>query len=123
MDELAKRFADLANQYGPAVANAALESVRVEVYSTLVASLLWLGIAGGLGCLAWFIWRSRPAKKVDDFMPDNDARFLLSVATWVISSIAGAIFIGVLWTWIDPWTWTALNHPELYIAKRVFLKS
>lgn len=122
MDELAKRFADLANQYGPSVANAALESVRVEVYSTLAASLLWMGVTGGIGYLAWFIWRRRPVKKEDGFLTDNDTRLFLSILACLMSSVACALFLCALWTWIDPWTWAALNHPELYLAKRVFLK-
>lgn len=110
MDELAKRFADLAQQYGPSVVNAALQAARVEVYSTLVGSVMWLG----WGVLAFFIGRYCWRKNVHD---NTDIPFG-RIGASVLFLAATACLATAVWTWVDPWTWTALNHPELWIAKK-----
>ena len=42
MDELAKRFADLAEKYGPNVADAAMAAARIEAYSCLMRGFICL---------------------------------------------------------------------------------
>lgn len=110
MDELAKRFADLAAQYGPDVMRAALVSVRIEVYSTLVSSFIWL--AFGIVCLLGMRW-SWPQTPKDDL--DLPWGKIGAIAGALVGAICIASFV---WIWIDPWTWTALNHPELWLAKK-----
>jgi hypothetical protein len=44
----------------------------------------------------------------DDWMP----------AVIIFSIISLLTFMPGMWAWIDPWTWTTINHPELWIAKK-----
>lgn len=115
MDELAKRFSDLATIYGPNVVNAALDAVRVEAYSSLVGSFMWLGVSL---VLLFFANKFNVKWHEEDIDVDSSLGYcLLTVAS---SIIALGCFVSFVWTWIDPWTWTAINHPELWLAKRVF---
>lgn len=119
MDELAKRFADLAAQYGPAVVSAALGAAQTEGYSCLVASLIQLIFAVGFLLGAKAIWRRRPPLK-DGSFANNDGRAALSVVAGVCVAISCAFLAAAIWTWVDPWTWTAINRPELWLAKKAF---
>ncbi len=112
MDELAKRFADLAEQYGPQVANAAKEAARIEAYSTLVSGLI-CGIVGAvLAYLAIYIGRKLYSEEWQE------------VLLWPLAAILAVIAVALgwvfLWAFADPWTWATINHPELWIAKKAF---
>ncbi len=108
MDELAKRFADLAEKYGPTVVDAALQAARIEAYSTLAAGVLLLVIGVFLIWLGWKAWNQEWCM---------EEAVLLPIIVWLAAALL--VLLG-LWFWIDPWTWTALNHPELWIAKKAF---
>lgn len=111
MDELAKRFADLAEKYGPAVANAALSAARIEAYSCLVGGLLSAGFCG------LFIYGTRFFYLKIKNESWDEITWLPIVFLSIGATIAGGIAI---WAVIDPWTWIAINSPELWIAKRAF---
>jgi O-antigen/teichoic acid export membrane protein len=107
MDELGKRLAALADKYGQNVIDSTLAAVRVEVYSTLMAAA-WVTLIGfGLAWLA--IWIARK----DDW--DSERFIIVSLAGGIAALL---VAIGI-WQFIDPWTWAALNQPELWIAKKV----
>lgn len=110
MDELAKRFADLATQYGPSVINAAKAAARMEAFSTLSASLMIAAFTVIFLLLARYLWN------LETESGDDDIARAGAVACLVIAMIAGSF---ALWAWIDPWTWTALTHPEIWIAHKV----
>ncbi len=111
MDELAKRFADLAEKYGPTVANAALNATRIEAYSCLVGGLLSAGFC------ALFIYGTR----FFYLKIKNESWDELTWIPIVFLSIAAIVTGGIaIWSVIDPWTWVAINHPELWIAKKAF---
>ena len=42
---------------------------------------------------------------------------MVSIVGWVVGGIA--LCIGV-WQFADPWTWTALTNPDLWLAKKAF---
>ena len=111
MDELAKRFADLAEKFGPDVANAALNAARMEAYSTLMGGFMWLAAASAFGLLGQFLYKK--AGK-DDW--DND----WSVAAIILFIVGGLVALPGFWSFVDPWTWATINHPELWLAKKAF---
>lgn len=111
MDELAKHFAELADKYGPKVADAALEAARVEAFSCLMGSLIWFGLALAACLLGRFLYR-----KSHEENWDNDWVFLAFVS-W---AVAGGLCVPGVWAWIDPWTWITISHPELWLAKQAF---
>lgn len=108
MDELAKRFADFADKYGPSVVDAALNAVHVEAYSKLVSGVMCLTVAASLFYFARWMWRQEWCS--------NEAVIAPGVC-WIFAAVF-ALF-GV-WSIIDPWTWTAISNPELWIAKKAF---
>lgn len=115
MDELAKRFADLANHYGPQVADAALGAARVEAYSSLAGATLAL-VVSALGFYGSYFFYKKVMAETDGY--DDNTLFLIPcVLLGVVAAIAG---LAGVWSWVDPWTWTAINHPELWLAKQAF---
>lgn len=115
MDELAKRFADLATQYGPPVGDAAMGAARVEAYSSLMAAGEGLLAAAGIAWIGRLLLRK--AALMDD---EDDDRLFPMIFGYVCFALAGFVGIVWLWTFLDPWTWTQINHPELWLAKRAF---
>jgi MFS family permease len=108
MDELARRFADLAQQYGPGVIDAAKAAARTEALSCLASALLATVFAGGLILGARLLWRYGRRE-------DEEIAIAGSV---LIAVIALIILLIPAWSLIDPWTWTALYHPEVWIAHK-----
>jgi CHASE2 domain-containing sensor protein len=104
MDELAKRFADIAAQYAPQVIDAAKQSVVISCYQTLLFTALWLIIGCALIKTSTIFWRNRT---------DLNMAEIPTGISIIVGLIAIVICCMVL---INPWTWIALNHPELYIA-------
>jgi hypothetical protein len=113
MDELAKKIAELSEKYGPHVIDAARQAVRMDMYSNLVSTLMEAGAAGLLIYAGMFLWKK--ASTSDSY----DAEMLYPVS-WMLWAAAMIPACCAIWTWIDPWTWTAFANPDLYLAKRVF---
>lgn len=111
MDGLAKRFAELADNYGPDVVNTALNAVRMEAYSCLAGSFLWAGIAYTMYRAGRYLIRIECDDKFD-----ND---FVRPFGYILIGLCIFPFVSFVWTWLDPWTWAAIYHPELYIAKKV----
>lgn len=111
MDKLAEKMAELAEKFGPTVVDAALGAVRIEAYSSMMSGALAV-LAGIVGLFAArFCWRYE-CKGYDDGIQ----RFLGGILA------AGSmipICMGI-WSFIDPWVWTAISHPDLYLAKKIF---
>ena len=57
MDELAKRFADIATQYAPQVVDAAKQSVVISCYSTVLYVLVWIVLGAGFLKTAACVWK------------------------------------------------------------------
>jgi hypothetical protein len=111
MDELAKRLQELAEKIAPSVLDAARAAVRVEAISTMMSKVECLGVSIALGFAARYLWRYKPR---DEF--DND---FASLSAWVIGLAALILCALSVWTFIDPWTWVALNNPDLWLAKKI----
>src|SRR3954467_12361957 len=111
MEELAKRFADLAEKVGPSALDAARGAVRVEVYSVLASSLIQILVATLLIIAGRRLWAWKTNDDFDGWFPPTAASVLFGVAA-ICSMMA-------VWNWIDPWTWVAMNNPDLWLAKKV----
>jgi hypothetical protein len=111
MDKIAEKMAELADKYGPNVVDAARGVAQVEGVSTIVAGCIALGIAALLSGIGVCMWRSQT-----DRYGDYDGQNIILV---IIGFFAIFAFLLGLWQVIDPWTWTAINHPDLWIAKKV----
>ena len=109
MDEVVKKFAELAEKFGPSVVDAVLGAARVKALSTLVAGLTCLVTAAVFARAGAYFWRN----------PEmfEDGGRIVGFVCCVIAATLG--FIGAF-SVIDPWTWAGLTHPDLWIAKRVF---
>ena len=107
MDELAKRFAELAGKYGPGAVDAARSAARVEALSTLFGGLIALSIGGGMLLAAWKIYKKEEWEEV---------RFFFVVVLCAVGLLVASLG---LWQCVDPWTWTSLFNPDVWIAKRI----
>lgn len=113
MDELAKKFADLAEKFSPRVLDAAKEAAKVEAYSSLVGSLEWFVTAIVLlGLGKFFLDLQTHDKEKDRIIP-------WSFGAAFCFGLGGICLLPGIWNWIDPWTWTAISRPELWIAHKI----
>jgi hypothetical protein len=115
MDKLAEHFADLAAKYGPTIADAAKAAAQTEAYSCLAAAAFSLIFAAAFSLIGRFIF----VRIESESNPDgrDEMWIMASIVLW---ATAGLLSLFGLWTFADPWTWTTINHPELWIAKKAF---
>lgn len=111
MDELAKRFASLAEQYGPQVRDIALQTAQIEAFRVL--ETIGMTTLCGLVLFRLGKWalKKEPESYCDAFDP--------TVCGYILCSLAGISWAIGLSLALDPGTWYALWHPEYLIAKRV----
>ena len=102
-DQLLQHYSAIADQFAPQVVDAAKGAATMEAYSCLASSFLWFLVAAIAGYVAYRFKKTND----NDWMPEVIVFGILSV----LISLRG------FWAWIDPWTWAAMNHPELWIAK------
>jgi hypothetical protein len=102
-DQLLQHYSEIADKFAPQVVDAAKAAATMEAYSCLAGSLLWFLVAGIAGYAAYRFKKTDD----DDWMP---AVIIFGVLS-VLISLPG------FWAWADPWTWTTIYHPELWIAK------
>ena len=102
-DQLLQRYSVIADQFAPQVVDAAKQAATMEAYSCLASSFLCFLVAAIAGYVAWL------------FKKTNDKDWIPGVFIFGILSLL--ISLPGFWAWIDPWTWAAMNHPELWIAK------
>jgi uncharacterized membrane protein YidH (DUF202 family) len=115
MDKLAQQFADLAEKYGPSVADAAMSAARIHGYSVLIASIIWFVFSGLLIIGGRKLWNRKPADQDDQF--DRDVPNAFGYVAFILAVVFGAAGV---WSWIDPWTWISITNPDLYLAKKAF---
>lgn len=111
MDELAKRMMELAEKVGPDAMAAARGAVKVEAYSCMVSGVVCLLVGIILFYAANYLWGYQPVDRFDAGVP----KFLGGL----VAAIALIVCICGVWSFIDPWTWTAISHPDLWLAKKV----
>lgn len=111
MDELAKRFADLADKYGHQAVEAARQAARTHGYSAIVESIMTLVISFAFFVVAQFLWH----KASGNGGWHNEPIYFISGLAFLS---CGITFFGGMWNLINPWTWTAISHPDVWIAKR-----
>lgn len=103
MDELAKRFADLADKYGPSVADAAMSAARIDGYSSLVGGIVYLLLFAALAYLTIRVGSC-----------GNDGE----IFAIIIGMIAFCFLVCAGINLLDPWTYVAISHPEIWLAKQ-----
>lgn len=111
MEELAKRFADLADKFGPDVAGAVMAAVRVAGWTELVEGLL-SGFIGAALAGAAFFWIRSVRKQ-----PGIDELVWLPIGT--IALVAFGLLCISAAHLLDPWLWTAFSHPDVWLAHDV----
>jgi hypothetical protein len=113
IDLLAGKIVELADKLSGPGAEAVIAGARISAMSTLSSGVIALVVAGGAAWLARKLFLAGGDRRnSDDYIGHKVGGAVLSIAAFI------AALIGV-WAFADPWTWTALNNPELWIAKRL----
>lgn len=112
MDEIAKLFVKLTEQYGPHAVEAVRGAAIVEAWSNLQGAIMAGAFTVGSIFVIKRLWKS---SYVDDL--DFNYGKIAAVVLTIIATITGVICIGSL---TDPWLWVTFNNPDLWIAKKVF---
>jgi hypothetical protein len=111
MEELAKRFAELAERVGPSAMDAARGAVKIEALSAMVGGGMLVLVSAVLITAARVLWGYKTRDSFNEGVPRVIAGIIFAVA--LITSCCA------IWAFIDPWTWTAINNPDLYLAKKI----
>lgn len=107
-DQLMLHYSAVADKFAPQVIDATKQAATMEAYSCLASSLLWFILAIAALAVSRFFYKK--TKSYGDWW----------IGTIIFGVIGTILLLPGLWYWIDPWTWAAINHPELWIAKRAF---
>lgn len=120
MDKFDILAGKLADAIDPAT-KAALLAAQTEAASYLAAGVLQAILAALFLYLSVRLWRAASkAKENDRPWPHNDDRIAFGFAGSVAAFLVGTLCAGLaLWSFIDPWVWMTLLHPEAYVAKLV----
>lgn len=111
MDELAKRMMELAEKVGPDAMSAARGAAQVEAYSAMASGALLVALALAFAAAGRYLWISE--SEYSSF--DGERRFFGGALVTI-----GVVTLAIAaWQFMDPWTWTAINNPDLWLAKKV----
>src|SRR5690349_20065957 len=107
IDKLTDKLTEIAaTLQGPGL-EAARQAARIEPYSSLMGGALCAAIAAAIALGIRWMWKSDAV--------DEELRIVLSG----FGGIALAFLIPIaLWTFVDPWVWTTIASPELWLAKK-----
>lgn len=109
MDELAKRMMELAEKVGPDAMAAARGAVRVEAYSSMMASAIALVAAVVLAILGYRLFNKGRKEDEEGWM----------LVGGILLFVALVVFFRGIWGFVDPWVYAAINNPDVWIAKKV----
>lgn len=109
MGAFADKLADLAKQYGPEVADAALQMARVDAISTLTPAAIGLIISSIALLNGPRVWRKLKEWDRFDGAPVGTIYWIASGAVWVPS----------IFHFLDVWAWVGIFEPKLWLAKRI----
>lgn len=110
IDLLAGKIVELADALAQPAATAALEAARMEAFSALAGGAQAIGFAVLLGFATRWLWR------IDG---DDELLFLPKLGGALLGAAAIICLSVGLWAVIDPRTWVTIQHPELWLAKRM----
>lgn len=100
------------------VTEAALEAARMEAYSNLVSNLFCLGMGTLLCYMAWVLYKKYLG--TDKSTYSNEDRTMTYALGCGVSILLGFLFVAIAITGlIDPWLWSTIYNPELWVAKQV----
>lgn len=109
----ADKLTEMAKQYGPDVADAALQMARIDALSGLLPAIViacTLAYACKKAIPPLIVW----TKGADSYNPGP-------VFAWIFGGgITAAIFIWASTVVLDIWRWVGIFEPKLWLAKRIF---
>lgn len=107
----ADKLTDLAKQYGPEVADAALQMARIDALSGLVPAIFTVAATVIVGPKV-----VRNLRKWQEKDPYDPGPLILLV----VSGAVAAIFnLAAIMTLLDVWRWVGVFEPKLWLAKRI----
>lgn len=120
MDKLIELFTQVAEKFAPPVIDAAKQAVVVEAYSQIASSAALLTFSGALLILAHVAAKKHAEEKAREYACRDAGEGWYAIR---LLALGAALLFAcpLIWNLVDPWTWTAISHPELYIAKRYLL--
>jgi hypothetical protein len=137
-DQIAAKMAELAQQYGPDVVNAAVEVARISAIQSLVPPVIALALMWTVAIVLFRFsrnlaekynkWRAlyeneretRASVTAKLGYPEPDE--ILSNVTLTASLGLGFLSIFPIYAITNVWAWVGIFEPKLYIAHRVLEK-
>lgn len=114
IDNLTGKLAEIVSaMQGPGF-EAAKGAASMDALSTLMSGAL-CGVAASAS--AWGFRRAWVRHKTVE-RGDIDAEMYSTLGMFLCGCAAVMFGIPAIWAIADPWTWTALMQPELWLAKR-----
>lgn len=118
------KMVELAKQYGPDVADAALQMARVDAAQGLVKAAIILIASSAAMWLAWYLYKLEiPFKQNEAYssrIDDNsEKRFFKSIAAIIIGISSSFVFVSGMIDFCNLWRWVGIFEPKLWLAKRV----
>lgn len=118
--QFADKLGEMAKQYGPDVADAALQMARVDAIDSLVAPitcLLILIVTGAYGMPKMWAWaRQKNAALKAEHDYDQGAPIFFSILATVAYAIST---FAALANTLNVWAWIGIFEPKLWLAKRI----
>lgn len=109
--EFADKMVELGKQYGPDVADAALQMARIDAIQFLVPGVVAAILCGLLILVGIKLAR---AVNADKFSADTAIPLFAFGGLCTVISAGFAIF-----RLVDVWAWVGIFEPKLWLAKRI----
>ena len=120
------KLVEVAKQYGPDVADAALTMARIDAAAPFIWAIptLIVGLCGSVYCVKLLrkgktltdAYRAVPSYNERALMPDGTFEGMTGTFGGVLSLTACAIAADPL---LDLWRWVGIFEPKLWLAKKV----
>lgn len=126
IEQMFAKLADVAERYGPHVAELGAAVGRVAAADTIVRGIVLLIISlGALGAAVYFGRRAKITYDAAQLMKEYDKKIDAegSVIPWILCSVVASfafflVFVPSVFRLTNIYAWVGIFRPEVYLAAR-----